>query len=173
MRYPTFATLSTIGTLPVQPRSKMRHSEQNSEFHCLSGCMPIPPCYVGIHWGTPVSVRDVHDEDRIPKVFLVLHAGRRAGAWINAIVRPTHGARIVGNIRRYNPGNRLLDLSHKAQACSPALQADIVLIRSRGFNPPHVDGVISLTQGANANEPSVTRAPSAKLICSAGRKVPA
>jgi hypothetical protein len=82
-------------------------------------------------------MRDVHDGQRKLQVLLVLRAGRRAHAWIYAIVHARHSIRTAGDVGRHDPGGRLLDLPEKAKAYSPALQANIVL--ARGANQPRVD----------------------------------
>ena len=79
-------------------------------------------------------MRDVHDGDRKPQVLLVLRAGGRARARIYAIFHPCHGVRTAGNVGWNNLGDRLFDLSQKAKTYSPALQANIVLIRDHGSN---------------------------------------
>ena len=74
-------------------------------------------------------MRDVHDGHRKLQVFLVLRAGRRARARIYAIIHARHSVRTAGNIGWHNLGDRLSDLSEKAKTYSPALQANIVLVR--------------------------------------------
>jgi hypothetical protein len=84
--------------------------------------------------GDAHKFEDVYDDYRKPTVFLVLCAGRRARAWIHAIVHARYGVRTAGNVGWHNLGNRLFDLSQKAETYSSALQANIVLIHEHSSN---------------------------------------
>src|SRR5437588_7714595 len=86
-------------------------------------------------WGTPMNVRDVHDGHGKLQVFLVLRVGRRARTWNYAIVHARHSVRTSGNVRWRDRGDRLFGLSEKAKTYSPALPANIVLVRPRPARP--------------------------------------
>jgi len=91
-------------------------------------------------WGAPVNVRDAHDGNWKLQSYLVLRAGRRARAWNFAIVHARHDVRTAGNGRWRNRGDYLFDLPEKAEAYSPALPANSILVRhlSRNWFTPIV-----------------------------------
>ena len=71
--------------------------------------------------GAPINVRDAHDGNWKLQVFLVRRAGWRARTWHHAFVHAHDCVRTVGNIGRDNLGDRLFDLSEKAETYSTAV----------------------------------------------------